>query len=95
MTGLYEVHKNLFNDSQINFFYGFGGHLGIWNGKYNKWFKEQRDYTVLGIDGILGIDYIFDDFPLNLSLDWKPGFNIIGYTGFWGDELAISARIYF
>ena len=36
VTGLYEVHKNLFNDSQINFFYGFGGHLGIWNGKYNK-----------------------------------------------------------
>jgi hypothetical protein len=50
---------------------------------------------VVGIDGIIGMEYNIEEIPFNISLDWKPGFNILGHTGFWGDELALSVRYIF
>ena len=95
ITGLYEIHAQAFHTPRLNWYYGFGGHIGFWDG-YAKhpWFKEGT-YTILGIDGIIGIEYNIEPIPFNISLDWKPGFNIFGYTGFWGDELAFSVRFIF
>ena len=59
---------------------------------------EAVSYThlsVIGIDGILGMEYNIQEIPFNISLDWKPAFNLIGYTGFWGDEIALSIRFIF
>ncbi|MDD4227097.1 MAG: hypothetical protein PHU98_11980 [Mariniphaga sp.] len=100
VTGLYEIHNQAFNTPRLNWYYGFGGHIGFWDGyKDHPWFDkaDQIDgsYTVIGIDGILGLEYNIEAIPFNISLDWKPGFNIIGYTGFWGDELALSVRFIF
>ena len=55
---------------------------------------NAQDYNI-GIDGIIGIEYNIEPIPFNISLDWKPGLNLIGYTGFWGDELAFSIRYIF
>jgi hypothetical protein len=67
-------------------------HLGSFN---NGWFTDNTSHVVIGIDGIIGLEYLFKDVPFNASLDWKPGFNLIGYTGFWGDEVAVSVRYIF
>jgi hypothetical protein len=95
ITGLYEIHAQAFNTPRLNWYYGFGGHIGFWDGyKDHPWFNDGT-YTIIGIDGIIGIEYNIEPIPFNISLDWKPGFNIIGYTGFWGDELALSIRYIF
>lgn len=95
ITGLYEIHAQAFNTPRLNWYYGFGGHIGFWDGyKQHPWFNDGT-YTIIGIDGIIGIEYNIEPIPFNISLDWKPGFNIIGYTGFWGDELALSIRYIF
>jgi len=95
ITGLYEIHAQAFNTPRLHWYYGFGGHIGFWDGyKNHPWFNDGT-YTVIGIDGIIGIEYNIEPIPFNISLDWKPGFNIIGYTGFWGDELALSIRYIF
>ncbi|HDR51762.1 MAG TPA: hypothetical protein ENN90_09135 [Mariniphaga anaerophila] len=95
ITGLYEIHANAFDTPRLNWYYGFGGHIGFWDGyKGHPWFNDGT-YTIIGIDGIIGIEYNIEPIPFNISLDWKPGFNIIGYTGFWGDELALSIRYIF
>ena len=42
---------------------------------------------VVGVDGILGLDFKFKNVPLNMSIDWQPSFNLIGYQYFesgWG-----------
>ena len=52
-------------------------------------------YTVIGIDGIIGLEYSFTEIPINVSIDWKPVLNIIGYSGFWGDGGALSVRYMF
>jgi hypothetical protein len=92
LTGLFERHKPAFETDGLYYYFGGGAHIGNFN---NSWFNDNANHTVIGIDGILGLEYIFKDIPLNASIDWKPGFNLIGYTGFWGDELALSVRYVF
>src|SRR4030042_4232142 len=62
ITGLYEIHNQLFDAERLNWYFGFGGHIGFWNGdytynnSYNKWGEPGIRYTVIGIDGILGLE---------------------------------------
>lgn len=95
VTGLFERHTGAFDVDALYFYYGGGAHIGFWDGDTNPWFDDGNNYTVLGIDGIIGLEYVFSEIPFNISLDYKPGFNIIGYTGYWGDEMAISFRYMF
>ena len=97
ITGLYEIHNQAFDVERLNWYYGFGGHIGFWNGNYthNYWGEQGMTYTVVGIDGVLGLEYNFKAVPINLGLDWKPAFNIVGYSGFWGDGGALSIRYIF
>jgi hypothetical protein len=50
---------------------------------------------VIGVDGQIGLEYVFEEIPLNLSIDWKPAFNIIGITNFWAGDAALSVRYTF
>jgi hypothetical protein len=95
VTGLYEVHNNAFDVERLNWYFGGGGHLGFWNGNNTPWGNEGVNYTIIGIDGILGIEYNFKEVPINLGLDWKPEFNLSGYSGFWGYGGALSIRYIF
>lgn len=95
LTGLYEIHGRAFNTNRLNWYVGFGGHVGFWNGKYTKWGELERSYAVVGIDGILGLEYNFTEIPINISIDWKPAYNLFGYTGFWADGGALSIRYIF
>ena len=95
VTGLYEIHANAFDVDRLNWYYGGGAHIGFYNGSNTKWGTANTSYSVIGIDGILGIEYNIPDIPINISLDYKPVFNIIGYTGFWGDGGALSIRYIF
>lgn len=94
--GLYELHKSIKSVDGLNFYYGAGAHVGSYNGaKDNRWFKGSENHTVIGVDGILGIEYNFSEVPINLSIDFKPAFNLIGHTGLWADEGALSLRYTF
>jgi hypothetical protein len=95
LTGLYEIHKNAFDTNHLNWYYGVGAHLGFYDSQYKKWGDNTGSYMLLGIDGILGLEYNFEEIPFNISIDWKPTFNVIGYSGFWGDGGAISLRYIF
>ncbi len=95
ITGLLERHSDSFNVDRLYFYYGAGAHIGLWDGDVNPWFNDGATHTVLGIDGIIGVEYVLQEIPFNISLDWKPGYNLIGYSGFWGDELALSFRFIF
>ena len=97
ITVLYEVHNVAFDTERLKWYYGAGGHVGFWNGDYTKnyWGDPGQSYTVVGLDGILGLEYSFREAHINLGIDWKPSFNFIGYSGFWADGGAISIRYIF
>jgi hypothetical protein len=95
LTGLYEIHNRVFDTERLNLYYGFGAHIGFWNGNNIGWGEQGESYTVIGVDGILGLEYSFEEIPFNLSVDWKPAFNFYGYSGFWADGGALSIRYIF
>ncbi len=95
VTGLYEIHAPAFDAERLKWYYGVGAHVGFYEGRHARWGDRDRDYIVLGLAGILGLEYSFTEIPFNVSLDWKPVFNLFGYTGFWGDSGAISVRYIF
>ncbi len=95
ITGLYENEHWTGEYPGLNWFWGFGGHVGFWDEGSNP--RLDKDYvgSVIGIDGILGLEYTFDDIPLNLSLDILPAINLIGSTGWGGINGALSVRYVF
>ncbi|TAL69619.1 MAG: hypothetical protein EPN88_06535 [Bacteroidetes bacterium] len=92
ITGLYEIHNRAFEVEHLNWYYGFGAHIGSYSGSKVPWGTSG---AVLGIDGILGIEYSFSEAPINIGLDWKPSLNLVGNSDFWGDGGALSIRYIF
>lgn len=87
LTGLYEVHNLAFDIDGLFWYYGGGVHAGFGNPNTNDF--------VAGIDGILGIEYTFRDFPFNVSLDFKPAFDVVGNFYPWVGGTALSVRYVF
>lgn len=103
ITGLYQMNYPVFSEPGFRFYMGAGAHIGIWDESRNPWFDHHHhtgahdhdNHVVIGIDGQIGLEYTFDEIPLNLSLDWKPAINLIGHTNFWGDDFGLSVRYAF
>ena len=95
LTGLIEFHARAFDVDRLNWYAGFGAHAGFWNGDNVNWGTPGLEYSVVGLDGILGLEYNFREVPFNISIDWKPAFNLWGYKGFWADGGALSIRYIF
>ena len=95
ITGLYEVHANAFDVDRLNWYYGAGANIGFYSGKNTPWGTLGTSYSLIGIDGILGIEYNIPDIPINISIDCKPVLSLVGYTDFWADGAAISIRYIF
>ncbi len=45
--------------------------------------------------GVIGLDYKFKDAPINVSLDWQPSFNFVGYNYFEGGWGGLGIRYTF
>ena len=93
ITGLYEKESWLGKYPALNWYWGFGAHAGFWDPGTNP--NVNTTSAVIGADAILGIEYTFDDFPINLSLDLLPSLNLIGSTGWGGINGALSIRYVF
>jgi len=96
VTGLYEQHNPLFSDAGLMWLYGVGGHVGFFreSGSYYT-FRGNRVYnntTVVGVDGILGLDYKFKNAPINIGVDIKPIIDFFGETTAFFDA-ALSLRL--
>lgn len=83
ITGLYEFHGPISGAPGLQWYVGPGAHIGFWNSDYN-----DADGAFFGIDGVLGLDYKFNNAPIDISLDVQPevsipdgGFDIWGGLG--------------
>ena len=87
VTGLYEFHGNISGAPGLKWYVGPGAHVGFWN---DRWRRDYPNYSrsVVGIDGVLGLDYKFNGAPINMSIDWQPSFEFgdygAGFSGNWG-----------
>ena len=78
LTGLYEHH--LFINYSLNF-YGGGGIT----------FGNNNENFILQLETIVGIEYLLDFVPFNVSLDYKPGYSILDNKLVF-DEFGVSLR---
>jgi hypothetical protein len=87
-TGLYEIHGNISGAEGLRWYIGPGAHIGFYNTKYG-------DGSFGGIDGVLGLDYKFNEAPINLSIDWQPSFEFGDGRGFYGGWGGLGIRYTF
>jgi hypothetical protein len=84
LGALYERHQLIGGTPAFKWFYGGGSYIGFQDGR-----------TWLGPTGIIGLDYKFQNAPLNLSLDWKPELDLLPTIDFVPDAFALTARFTF
>jgi len=95
ITGLYEIHAQAFEVERLYWYYGAGAHIAQWNDDFPGVSLKEGTHFVLGLDGILGLEYNIEEIPFTISADYKPSFNLTGFPGFWGYGAAISIRYTF
>ena len=87
LSGAYQVHNdlNLEGVDGLQWYYGGGASLISVSGGGSS--------IILGLQGYLGLSYTFDSTPINLSIDWVPGFYFgDAGGGFGGDYGALAVR---
>ena len=77
ITGLYEFHQEAFGLHELKFYYGAGAHIGgVGSGTYRRFNGDNQVYAnshiLLGVDGVLGLEYIIPKSPIAVSLDLNP-----------------------
>lgn len=93
LGALLEIHKPL-NPDGLTWFYGGGGYLGFVKTVNTTTGKEKSDPN-FGAQGVIGLDYKFNNIPLNISLDWKPELNIVNDINFEPAAIGFTARFTF
>ncbi len=78
LLGLYEHHFHV--NYQLNLFAGAGTSFAF----------AKNDFRI-NLEAIAGLEYVFPNFPLNFSLDYKPVFHIFKKKLFF-NEFALSVR---
>ncbi len=100
---LYHYPIMLHSDGQFLFYCGFGGHLG-----YSRWSKKKvriDNYTYrrkklafgVAINVIVGIEYQLPHYPMVVSFDYKPYYEV-GYPGYFEKnnyDFAVSIKYTF
>lgn len=94
LTGLYGFQQPIGGTDQLDWYFGGGAHIGTWsNNGYH--YGGKGGGSVVGVDFLLGLEFIFPDVPLCLALDWKPAINIVGDDPSWLFGVALTARYQF
>jgi hypothetical protein len=96
VTGLFENEHWTGIYPGINWYWGLGAHMGYMD--KNAVSTSPSSFTgggVMGFDGVLGVEYTFDEIPLNICVDIMPNINLIGYVGPNFFVSGISARYVF
>lgn len=111
LTLLLEKHLPVSDIKGLQFYYGAGGHLGFYQGRYYVldgryargkksdfyyvYYNDETSYAVVGADLILGLEYKLPDLPFVLGVDYKPFFEV--FRGYTGfyNDAAVSLRVTF
>ena len=94
LTGLKEFHVPGAFDffPELSFVYGFGAHVGFesWY-RYTTYYdlnypaytsRERRSGPIAGLDGLAAVEYTIPQIPLNVGIEVKPYFNLMGKNFF-------------
>jgi hypothetical protein len=93
LGALLEFQKPL-SPAGLSWFYGAGGYISFVK-KVNASGTKTNTDPNFGGQGIVGLDYKFNNIPLNITLDWKPELNLVSDINFEPAAVGFSARFTF
>lgn len=93
LGAMLELYKPLAADG-LSWFYGGGGYIAFVK-KLNTTTQKETTDPNFGAQGVIGLDYKFNNIPLNISLDWKPELNIVNDINFEPAAVGFTARFTF
>lgn len=83
VNGAYQIHRPFPNVENLQWYFGGGAGVYFWN--YDTGFLDDNSSDVsFSVQGYLGLDYTFEDLPINLSIDWVPTIFLNGYGDTFG-----------
>ena len=94
IEGLYEFNNPL-KENGLEWYYGGGAIIGLIKEVDLNAQNGMSNGFLTGLKGIIGIEYTFEEFPLNLALDTGPVLlfsPLISFT--WAGALAIRYSIF-
>lgn len=86
IDGVYEWQEPVIGEG-FHIYYGAGAYAQV-----------AGQFFGLGVEGVLGLEYRLPiDFPLAISLDYRPGVNVLGDAGvyFWGGNFGFGVKYCF
>lgn len=88
ITGYYQWQKPTGWTPNLDWFIGPGAHVGFWNDYYKTSYNTG---ILIGVDGIIGLEYTLDDIPLNFAFGMGPTFQLTSGPGwyYWNGGLAV------
>ena len=89
VTALGELARPFPDTPGLNWYYGIGASLGFWDDPANS---DDGTELNIGAVTIIGMEYTFEEVPINLAIDWKPYFIVLTSPRFEFDEFALSVR---
>lgn len=93
-TNLAAVYDIVFSSvDNFNFYAGPGADVCLYDNVTPK--GKETVGLGIGVVGQLGMEYQINAIPMNISLDWRPIFRIVGPTGFGWDSIALGLRYRF
>jgi len=92
VAGIYQWVWNI--DGGFNWYAGPGAELGSWSYKSSATNKGDSGFY-LGVGGQIGIEYNFEEIPLNLSIDTRPMIGLINSYNDFNFALALGVRYVF
>ena len=93
LGAMLEFHQPL-AASGLSWFYGGGGYVAFVK-KLNNTTQKENTEPNFGAQGVIGLDYKFNNIPLNISLDWKPELNLVTDINFEPAAIGFTARFTF
>lgn len=91
INGAYLIHRPIEGVTNLQWY--FGGGAGVYFYTYDTGFFEPGSSTSFGLQGYIGLDYTFEDLPLNLTVDWIPTIFLNGFNnGFGGSYGSLGVR---
>ena len=91
LTGIYQWNGEF--GSGFGWFAGVGAYLGVWSWE-DGWGNNDSDFS-LAVMGQVGLEYNFSAIPFQITLDWRPGFQILPETDPIYSAFALGIRYRF
>jgi hypothetical protein len=79
---LYQVHSNWSIMNNLQWYYGGGAFVSF-----------SKPDAGIGVMGVIGVDYKFENLPLNIALDWKPEFAFAPKAAPYFNTFGVSIRV--